>query len=357
MSKVAIIIPAYEPDERLIHLVDDLDNSSLGPIYIVNDGSGRQYDGIFDKLKEVVEEGGGSILQHDTNKGKGRALKTAFEYILKNAKDVQAVVTADSDGQHTCGCINNVIEASLKAPRCLILGVRTFDQDDIPWKSRFGNTLTEKIFKYITGVHITDTQTGLRAIPKDFLEEAINIKGERFEYEMRMLVVAADKMKIIEIPIQTIYDSKDNHQTHFDPLKDSIKIYRVLCERFFKFLFSSLSSCVVDILLFGVLCSLLKQAEPVLYIAYSTVIARVISAVYNYILNYRVVFNSDEKNYKAAVKYFSLAVIQMCCSALFVTGLCRTWPNIPEFIFKIIVDTALFFISYVIQQRLVFKKR
>lgn len=357
MGKVAIVIPSYEPDERLVHLVNDLVNNSLGPIYIVNDGSGREYDSIFDRLKNVVEESGGLILKHEVNKGKGRALKTAFEYILKNAEDIQTVVTADSDGQHTCECIQRVIDSSLKNRQCLILGARTFDKEDIPWKSRFGNNVTEKVFQYITGVHITDTQTGLRAIPKDYLQELLNVKGERFEFEMRMLIDAVDRMEVIEVPIQTIYDSKDNHQTHFNPLKDSIKIYRILCERFVKYLFSSVSACLVDLVIFGVMCSLLKQKQPILYITYATVIARVISAIYNYLINYRIVFKSDENTGKAAIKYFLLAVIQMCCSALLVTGLSRIWPKVTEIVFKVFVDTTLFFISYVIQQRFVFKKQ
>ena len=97
MSNAAIVIPSYEPDERLVQLINDLVNNGLGPIYIVNDGSGREYDGIFCSIRNMVESGGGAILQHDVNRGKGRALKTAFEYILKNDQDVESVVTADSD--------------------------------------------------------------------------------------------------------------------------------------------------------------------------------------------------------------------------------------------------------------------
>ena len=357
MSNAAIVIPSYEPDERLTCLVNDLLNNSLGPIYIVNDGSGSEYDSIFESITEPVKASGGAVLQHEVNRGKGRALKTAFEYILNNDKDVEFVVTADSDGQHTCECIQRVIDASLKNRKCMVLGVRTFDQEDVPWKSRVGNNLTVKVFEYITGVHITDTQTGLRAVPREYLPDLLNVKGERFEYEMRMLIDAVDKMDVIEVPIKTIYDSKENHQTHFNPLKDSIRIYRILCERFVKYIFSSVSACLLDLLIFGIACSLLKQKQPALYITYATVIARVVSAVYNYLINYRIVFKSNEDSGKAAVKYFLLAVVQMSCSALLVTGLSRIWPDGIEVLLKAIVDTALFFISYAIQQRFVFKKQ
>ncbi len=356
MNKIAIIIPAYEPDERLISLIDDLTQKDMGRIYIVNDGSDVKYDVIFDAIKEKVEKNGGAILRHEVNKGKGRALKTAFEYILSNVENVQAVVTADSDGQHTGECIQRVIDTSLENENSLVLGIRKFEDEEIPWKSKFGNIITEKVFKYITGAHITDTQTGLRAIPRWYLPELLNIKGERFEFEMRMLIDAVDRVNIIEIPIQTIYESKDNHQTHFDPLIDSIKIYRILGERFIKYMFSSVSSCLLDLLSFSFLCYFFKQEDPLLYVAYSTVIARIISSTYNYAINYRIVFKSKENAGKAAIKYFTLAVLQMSCSAFFVTGLVRLFPNVVEVIFKAIVDTALFFVSYYIQQMLVFKR-
>jgi len=354
MRKVAVVIPAFEPDKRLISLADTLTVNGIGPIYIVNDGSGQVYDDIFDRAGDIVRKNGGAVLRHETNKGKGRALKTAFAYILENAGDVEAVVTADSDGQHSYECIRRVIEASAENQDCLILGVRTFENTDIPWKSRFGNQLTKKVFRYITGTYISDTQTGLRAIPVSYLPELLDIRGERFEFEMRMLVDAVDKIRIIEIPVQTIYDSKENHQTHFDPVRDSVRIYRILGERFFKFFLTSMSSCLLDMVIFGVLCRILKTKHPALYIAYSTVAARVISAIYNYFMNYKVVFKSQENVGKAAVKYFLLAVLQMSCSAALVTGLVRMCPGVTELLLKAVVDTTLFFISYSIQQRLVF---
>ena len=356
MGNIAIVIPSFEPDERLISLVNDLVKQEIGHIYIVNDGSGEQYNIVFDRLACTVKSSGGDILRHNVNRGKGRALKTAFQYILDNDESVQWVITADSDGQHSYDCIQRLIEASLKNSQCLILGIRSFDKDDIPWKSRFGNNLTEIVFRYVTGVHIKDTQTGLRAIPRSYLHELLSIKGERFEFEMRMLINAVDRMRVLEVPIQTIYDSKENHQTHFNPIKDSIRIYRILLERFAKFFLSSVSACLLDLAIFGVMCYFLKQKQPILYVAYSTFIARVISAIFNFLNNYKFVFNSDENFGMAAIKYFLLAIIQMSCSALLVTGLIRIWPKGIEVIYKMGVDTVLFFISYAIQQRLVYKK-
>lgn len=353
---IPIIIPAYEPDERLITLLKDMVKENVGPIIIVNDGSGDEYDSIFSEAQEIILDNKGVILSHKTNQGKGRALKTAFEYVIKNQNNLIGVVTADSDGQHTPNCISKVRDKLMTEPNNLILGVRCFDKEDIPWKSRIGNNITEIVFRYISGVHVTDTQTGLRGIPKKFMQELLFVEGERFEFEMRMLLEASKKYCITEVKIETVYDSVENHQTHFNPIKDSIKIYRILGASFIRFVFSSVSASVVDLILFTLLCYAIKDKSRDYYVIYATIGARVVSAIYNYLINYNLVFKSNENVIKSAVKYFGLAVVQMFCSAGLVYLLVSFAGIIPETIYKIVVDTFLFLISYKIQQAFVFKK-
>ncbi|HJD22608.1 MAG TPA: bifunctional glycosyltransferase family 2/GtrA family protein [Firmicutes bacterium] len=357
MSKIDIIIPAYEPDVRLLNLLEELDKQNLGPVILINDGSGPEYNSIFEKAALIINRLHGTILTHDFNKGKGRALKTAFSYILKYGLDVEAVVTADSDGQHTPECIKKMINATEKNPGCLILGVRNFTGTDVPWKSRFGNRLTEKVFQFVSGAHITDTQTGLRGIPRKYMKELLELKGERFEFEMRMLLDAAGKYQIVEIPISTVYDSVENHQTHFDPFRDSLRIYRILGKKIIKYVFSSFSSSIIDLIVFSILIQVLRKSQPLFYTAIATVIARLISATYNYFINYKVVFKSNESVSASALKYFILAIAQMICSAGLVTVFAFLIPFIPEIILKIVVDTFLFFVSYYIQQHIVFHKQ
>ena len=123
-----------------------------------------------------------------------------------------------------------------------------------------------------------------------------------------------------------------------------------------KFLFSSLSSSVIDLILFSVFCALLKPFDEraLWYAAAATVCARVISATYNYLINYHLVFRSKESKGKALLKYVLLAAVQMSLSAgivnLFVYFLAA-----PELPIKIVVDIILFLISFVIQRALVFK--
>ena len=352
MKQTVLVIPSYEPDTRLIELIKSLKDYK-DPIVIVDDGSGEVYQPIFNELNNIIPDL--ILLHHEVNKGKGRALKTAFEYILNNLKDSIGCITADSDGQHDYKSIMNVRESLINNPNSLIMGVRSFDGDHIPWKSKAGNKITIKVLSFLTGIRVSDTQTGLRGIPLKFMSELIEVPGDRFEFETQMLLESVDRYPIVEVPIETIYDSKENHQSHFNPFKDSIKIYRILARQFVKYLISSLSSSVVDIVLFALFCSLFKNSYPVWYASIATVSARVISAIYNYLINYILVFKSKEKVSKSALRYFILAIVQMLCSTVLVQAGVFIFRSM-EVLIKIIVDVFLFFCSYYIQNRFVFKK-
>lgn len=350
---IPIIIPAYEPDTRMLTLLNDMKASALGPVILVDDGSGESYAGLFARAAKCVEEMGGTILTHAQNRGKGRALKTGFRYVLDTYPDAIGAVTADSDGQHSPACIEAVRQALAAQPGKLVLGVRCFDGEGVPRKSRMGNRITEKVFSYVSGVHVTDTQTGLRGIPRAFMEKLLDVKGERFEFETQMLLESAGRFPIVEVPIQTIYDSKENHQSHFNTFSDSAKICKILAERFLKYTFSSLSSCVIDLILFSVFCNIFR-GKLAGYVAVSTVLARVVSALYNYAVNYKIVFDSRKNIGVAGTKYFLLALVQMSLSALLVTAGCGLLPFLPEVAVKAVVDAALFFISYKVQQKYIF---
>ena len=354
---VPIVIPSYEPDDRLIALLEDFEAKGMGPVIIVNDGSSEEYDPIFKKAEELITGRGGKLISYRPNRGKGRALKTAFAYIRDNLPEALGCVTADSDGQHTPDCITNIINTLKANPDNLILGVRQFNKKDIPWKSWYGNTITITVFSYVAGMRVSDTQSGLRGIPFKFMTELIDCKGERFEYEMQMLLECAGRYNLTEVPIKTVYDSKENHQTHFNPFKDSVRIYRILGRKFFKFVFASLSSFVIDILLFHLLVLLLKDSFAAFYVTIATVGARVISAIYNYLINYKFVFKSKAKKGTSLTKYALLAIIQMCLSAGIVTGIVMLFPGCRETLVKAIVDTVLFLISYSIQQKFVFSSK
>lgn len=351
MSRVPIVIPSYEPDEKLLKLCRELTDSGIKDIIIVDDGSGKEYRHIFN---EVYEKYNCVVLRHAVNLGKGRGLKTAFNYVLNCEDAVVGCVTADSDGQHLIADIQKCVDTLTNYPDKLVLGVRDFGMEHIPFKSKFGNTITQKICRFLCGINVTDTQTGLRGIPVAFMKHLMNVGGERFEFEMNMLIESRNLCDIEEVKIETVYESKTDHKTHFKPFLDSLRIYGILGRVFLKYILSSVSSFVLDIGLFALLCSLLKTDNSVYYVAVATVIARVISATYNYMVNYKIVFHSNEKHAKSMIKYFVLAVVQMCMSAMLVTGGTYIFTVITPTYIKVVVDSILFLLSYYFQRKFVY---
>lgn len=350
---IPIIIPSYEPDERLLNLLSNLCDNTIGPVIVVDDGNTEDYKMFFEKVESKYKS---IVLRHDVNRGKGRALKTAFEFCINHFPNIVGCITADSDGQHTIEAISKCRVALIDNPECLVLGVRDFQVEEIPLKSQFGNNLTKKVFKLLYHTSISDTQTGLRGIPVRFMTELLTVPGERFEFETRMLIKAVElRINIDEVTIETIYDSKTNHSTHFRPVIDSVRIYALFFQTFGKFVLSSLSSSIIDLVLFQVLCIILGHSyEEITYIPIATIAARIISAIYNYFLNYLVVFRSRKGFSSSSVKYVLLAVVQMMCSAVLTTVFISFTGVSIEIMIKIPVDVFLFVISYKIQKKYIF---
>ncbi len=350
---VPIIIPSLEPDERLTALVQKLTEAGLSPVILLDDGSGEAYRERFEVCRDQY---GCILLRHAVNLGKGRALKDAFNYCLNTWPNLAGCVTADSDGQHSPDCIRNVRDALLKEPDHLILGVRDFNAPGVPSKNRIGNQITCRVCSAVCGVKVSDTQTGLRAIPAAFMRDLMTVEGERFEFETRMLIEAKGKYPIREVPIETIYDSKENHTSHFNPLRDSLRIYRIFGAALLRYIVSSLGSGVIDVFLFWLMCRLLR-GKLASYVIIATVVARVASASCNYALNYSLVFHSKAGKAKSAVRYCILAICQMSLSAVIVALLVSWLPvHISELWVKLPVDFVLFFFSYMIQREFVYKK-
>ena len=351
-NNIALIIPAYEPNENLLILLKQIRQDYAGTIVVINDGSGSEYSSYYEIAKETYRC---DVLTHYANMGKGRALKNAFNHCLNTYSDMIGCVTADSDGQHLPEDIFRCMSELYDNQHSLIMGCRDFSLDDVPTRSKIGNNFMKVMCRYTCGVKTADTQTGLRGIPRDFMRDLLNTTGERFEFETWMLIDAKNKYPIHDITIQTVYESKENHQSHYNTVRDSYRIGKIFAKIFIKFLLSSLSSTVVDLLIFNALCPIMRPISALYYITLSTAIARVISATYNYLINYKLVFKSSETHTKSAAKYFLLALVQMGCSAVLTTIGVMLLSASNETAVKAFVDVCLFFISYGIQRAFVFK--
>lgn len=324
---VFIIVPTLNPNIEIMDEFIDQLLKEFSNIVVVNDGCRDSYNDFFKSL----EKKGVIVLKHYVNYGKGRALKTAFNYILNNYENCKCIVTADSDGQHAIKDILNCAKASLKNPNKLILGVRDFYQKNVPFERRFANILTRNVFKAFVGLKITDTQTGLRAMDKEVIPKFLNVLGERFEYESNVLIECKKQnIDIEEVTIDTIYIN-GSAESHFNPIKDSIAISKLL----FKYIFASLTSFVLNILLFAYLLNILHINNTIIA---ATIIAKVISSIYYYFIS------RDLFPKYLVIKYFILIIVQALISGFSVYYLNIALDMNPIKI-KIIIDLIISILS------------
>ncbi|MBQ7002148.1 MAG: bifunctional glycosyltransferase family 2/GtrA family protein [Oscillospiraceae bacterium] len=355
LSKISVVLPSLDPDEKLIAVVDGLLEYGFTDIILVNDGSKQENLHYFTDLAAQHPEI--HLLHHEVNKGKGAALKNAFRWFLANRPDGYGVVTVDGDNQHHPADTRACCEHMLKTGHT-VLGCRDFNQADVPARSSFGNKTTSAIFKIFVGMTISDTQTGLRAIPRGVLKELVEVYGDRFEYETNMLLAFKTKgIDFDEVKIRTVY-IEENKSSHFRVIHDSWRIYKLILAHFFRYTLSSLTSAVVDTGAYSLLSALLPLSGFALTAA-AGVIARVISSLLNFFMNQRLVFQTNVDTKKAMVRYYMLALPQMAAQVLLTQGVYALFgipdsANLLRTVIYAIVMTVLYFMSYMIQQRWVF---
>lgn len=335
-----LLIPSLNPCEHLVDLVKGIKRLSNIPIIIVNDGSGKGFEPIFNTLKELNCD----VVDHMVNLGKGRALKTGFNHILKFYPDCSAVVTADADGQHAPEDILRVAGVTSREG-AIVLGARSFKGCDIPFRSLFGNQMTKFIFRLVSGLKVGDTQTGLRGIPRSLLAEFMKISGEKYEYEMNVLLYVGERHhRLVETPISTIY-IENNESSHFNPLRDSMRIYFVIL----RFALSSILTTLTDFVTFAIairFCSLFP----------SIFIARFIASLVNLKLNKELVFklSDDRFSWSVVIRYYLLVIVLGFISYASIDFLSEE-SKLSLVLLKLVVELALFLCSFSIQRSLIFR--
>lgn len=340
---IVIVIPALNPSDGLLGLAESLTaNGCADPVLIVDDGSDDRFRPVFDAAAALS---GVEVIRHEKNRGKGAALKTAIRYVEETYGDgLLGIVTADADGQHLRDDIRRVTEFGRLHENDFVMGVRDFS-GGVPFRSRFGNQLTLFVLSMLYGIRLVDSQTGLRYLPASILRHLEELPGDRYEFELECILEARKHdYVIVEVPISTVYIDR-NASSHFKPLRDSVRIYRV----FFRFSISSLLCAGIDIVLFSVLLALTGQAML------ATLVARVVSGIANFSINKLMVFNAATSHQLLAEagKYFLLWLALALASGAFVSAFEDMSPFalVP---LKVMADTALFLLSFVVQRSFVF---
>ena len=365
ISHNIVLIPAYEPGQSLLELLRDLSDCSFDhngdrdhdsshnlsgshahdtSIIVVDDGSGPDYATIFDEARSFA-----TVLTHKENRGKGAALKTGLSYIEKSSGEKHfdpdaVIVTMDADGQHRTEDAMKICAVARTHPDALVLGGRRFT-GKIPLRSRFGNAMTRLVYRLSTGLKVYDTQTGLRAFHQDLLPRMLGIPGERYEYEMNVLLeLAGARTPIIEEEIETIY-LDNNSSSHFDTVRDSWRVYREIL----RFSASSFAGFLIDYAMYSAL--ILATGS----LRLSNIAARVVSASVNYTLNRKFVFRSSSGILSSALSYFLLAAAILAGNTLVLEYLVGSL-GIGRMFAKILTELLFFAISWSVQRSFIFKR-
>jgi len=353
MKDITVIIPSYNPGDELMLVLNNLIASGFEDIVVVNDGSNPAHDSAFRYAQSLP---GCTVISHEFNMGKGMALKSGFSYFLKNRPEGLGVITVDGDNQHHIEDICAVEKKFRGNPDAVIMGARDFSSANVPSLSRLGNTLTRYAIRFISGMKLSDTQCGLRAIPAKYLPDFLQLKGERFEFETQMLFeIKGREIQLLEVPIRAIYFG-DMLSFHYRPIKDTLLLGGLV----FRFLAVSIISTLVDLGAFTLLNMLLMGSlEKSTRLLLATVLGRLVSSMVNFLLNRRAVFRNAEGGQSTLARFYAWAVVQMFLSYSLVfsfTELLRIHGG-GESGAKLVIDFVLFFASFLIQRTWAFQQK
>lgn len=341
-SNIAILIPAYKPGPVLVELVRALCEGGWRAIVIVDDGSGPAYRPIFVTAASAPSV---EVIPHAVNLGKGSALKAGVNFILCTYPEIAGIVTVDADGQHDPRDVTRVCEKFHETPHALVLGVRDF-RGDIPLRSKLGNRITRSVMRAVVGHDLSDSQTGLRAIPRVLLPRLLKVAAPGYEFELEMLIAVKHLgLEIVEQPIRTIYEP-GNPTSHFQPLRDSMRIYFVLL----RFTMIGILSAMLDNAVFYLLYRLTGN------ILESQIGARIVSMLFNYAAVRRAAFLSEEQHRVTLPRYL---VVVAANAALSYAGiaLLTGFFSIGVLPAKILTEGLLFIGSFLVQRDFVFTRR
>ena len=339
------LIPAYQPTELFLQLLKAVRNEGF-QILVIDDGSDRESGKMFQSATQY-----GIVLHHEQNRGKGQAIKTGLSYVQSRYPADCIVVTMDADGQHRVSDAKKICRIAQENPGTLVLGSRKL-RENVPLRSQFGNTATRLVYHISTGQKVWDTQTGLRAFCASLIPQLLTIPGERYEYEMNVLLTCSRAgIPIREEEIDTIYID-GNASSHFDTVKDSYRVYKEIL----KFSAASLISFFVDYGLYSLLTLWTSELGNVQSILISNIAARIVSACVNYTINRKLVFQSKAHVGRSAAQYAALASLILAGNTIVLSFL-ADFLEMNRYAAKLVTELFFFLISWMVQRKIIFRER
>ena len=315
-----VLLVAFEPKSNFLSFVQEIKQAGF-EVLVINDGSPVSFDSIFLEVSKMVK-----VLKHEFNRGKGASIKTGLEYIQTYCKENYVVVTMDSGGDYTLEDVEQISKEAIINTNSLLLGSRRRKNTSIV--NNIGKEVMRFAYQKKTGLDIYDTQANLRAFTNFLTPFLLSVKGNRFNYEMNVLLSCAEKkinikeIALVNKEVEEIV--KEEHQEEVIPERE---IFKTVC--------FSIFGIGIDFCLFLILSLFSKNG------LLSLVFARILSALF--------IFNKEKPQMiqkmfdssKISTYYFLFVGGQLVCSVLLFL-LLNSALHLPLLFAKIVTEVAMY---------------
>lgn len=353
--RCVIVIPAYNPPASFAGYISELKKAGFQDIIVVNDGSRTDKLPVFYK----VERAGALVLTHEENKGIGASLRTAMTYYQEHfSGQTDGIITLNSDRLTSVADVQKMAESLHNEQEmgsyAIVVGSRDFGSHLVTDYDYRMNVLMKLIYHMLMGVRLGDPMSGIFGIPDLRVQHCLDVPSERYSYETAMLM-SFEKIGFLQVPVHYVSFEKGYEKARRPG--DTFGIILTVVKKFILYSITSLMASIVDIIMFGIFTGVTFRGQ-MFAILYATVCARLISASVNYLLTKHFVFHfkSDkaQQSAKSAGEFMALSAVQCLLSALIVSVLKGVLGG-SAVGFKVITDVVLFFLSYKIQHKYIFK--
>ena len=355
-SNAVIVIPALNPPSSFVSYAEALRREGFSRIVVVNDGSRTDKLPVFFKLKRL----GVTVVDHPHNRGQGAALRTGFQYYLDHFQgQSDGVITLNADRQIPPSDVVRIASSlhneQAMGSFALVVGTRNLEGKNVTDYDYNMGGVMKLLYHMLMGVRLNDPLSGVFGIPDMRVRQCLEVGSDGYAYATSM-TMSFEKIGFLQVPV-SYANYEEGVEPAFRKIPDTIRILYTIFKKFIVYSITSVGASILDVIMFGIFHSITFRGNP-MAIIYSTICARVISASVNYLLTKHFVFHfksdSAQETTKSAGAFFVLTAMQCICSALIVSAMKMLLGGSAVGI-KVIVDTTLFFVSYKIQHKYIFK--
>ena len=220
MNKILIIIPAYNEEQSLPGVLQDLrSHAPVADILVVDDGS-------CDGTASVARESGVNVASLPYNLGIGGAMQTGFQYARNNDYDI--AIQFDGDGQHIAAEISELLGPHAAGRADIVIGSRFLKRGAYrpSFFRKVGIWIFSTVLSAILGMHVTDTTSGFRAVNRRVIEYFARAYPEDYPEVESLVLLHRAGMTIAEVPVQM--RDRTGGRSSITPIRSAYYMIKVL---------------------------------------------------------------------------------------------------------------------------------